>query len=250
MIPKQPSTLSLCVENEKVTACLAGIHSREYTNVLKNVKDILHPEELDYFSGLKYERRKLSYLLGRYAAKVAASDYLNDKKLTKIEIFSGLFNQPVVRHLSFDTPDVTISHCDDIAVAIAFSPCKIMGLDIEYIAEEKLSVFETQLTESEKHMTSKEFDTVAAGAVCIWTIKEALSKAIKCGFTVPFKILELKKITPVNDSAYLSEFKNFKQYKSISVIFYPYILSIVLPCKMMVNTTTSSMLSYFNQLVY
>ena len=43
-----PTTLKLSDENESITAYLAGIHSREYTYALKNVKEILHPNELHY----------------------------------------------------------------------------------------------------------------------------------------------------------------------------------------------------------
>jgi Phosphopantetheinyl transferase len=237
-------------DRESVTAFLAYVPSKEYSYILNNLQNLLHQNERDYFSGLNYERRKLSYLLGRYAAKLAVSSYLEEASFAEIEIASGIFNQPFVKHQSIDTPDVTISHCDGLAVAIAFCPSQILGVDIEYVARDKISVFQSQLTEQEKHYADNRFKDSALGSVCLWTIKEALSKALKCGFMTPFDILEVELLNNMSDRTYLSFFKNFKQYKCVSVIFGSYVLSVVLPSKTILENLIESLLECFNELSY
>ena len=235
-------------KNEKISAYLACVHAQEYTSILKNIQNFLHPNETNYFLGLKYERRKLSYLLGRYAAKQVVAAYLNEIDLTEIEIVSGSFSQPIVKYLSVDTPHVTISHCDCLAAAIAFCPSQIMGVDVEYVARDRLSVYQSQLTNKEKGYVKNGFQDNVVGSVCLWTIKEALSKALKCGFMIPFDILEVEQLNCLDDRSYLSFFKNFKQYKCFSFIFSQYVLSVVLPNTVILRNSIDSLLESFDKL--
>lgn len=242
------TTLNIPDKKESVTSYLACVHSEKYASLLKDIQNLLSPIEMSYFSGLQHERRRLSYLLGRYAAKQVVASYLKETDLTEIEIASGCFNQPVVRHLSVDTPHVTISHCDCIAVAVAFCPAQIIGVDIEYIARDRLSVYQSQLTAKEKHYAVNRFQDSVAGSVCLWTVKEALSKALKCGFMVPFDILEVEQLDCLNDRSYVSFFKYFKQYKCISFITNPYVLSIALPGNTLLNNSIDSLIACFHEL--
>ncbi len=242
------TALNINDKNEKVSAYLACVHSQEYTSILKNIHNILHPNEINYFLGLEYERRKLSYLLGRHVAKQAVASYLNEIDFTEIEIVSGSFNQPIVKHLSADTPHVTISHCDCLATAIAFCPSQIIGVDVEYIDRERLSVYQSQLTTKEKDCIENSFQDNVSGSVCLWTIKEALSKALKCGFMIPFDILEVEQLNCLDDRSYLSSFKNFKQYKCFSFIFHPYVLSVVLPNVLILKNSIDSLFESFDEL--
>jgi phosphopantetheinyl transferase (holo-ACP synthase) len=70
----------------------------------------LESSERLYFSTLRYERRQMSYLLGRYAAKLALTQAFSEPHLRNIEkqlgrllffllieIARGVFEQPVVQ---------------------------------------------------------------------------------------------------------------------------------------------------------
>ena len=62
----------------------------------------------------------------------------------------------------------------------------------------------------------------------IWTIKESLSKVLKCGLMTPLHVLEIAEIDckrPIR----VSTFKNFAQYKVLSVVMGDVALSICLP---------------------
>jgi 4'-phosphopantetheinyl transferase len=63
----------------------------------------------------------------------------------------------------------------------------------------------------------------------IWTIKEAVSKAIKVGLMTPFATLEISSLHRLSDGGLLCYFKNFAQYKCYSWIIGKWILSIAIP---------------------
>jgi len=92
--------------------------------------EILGTNETGYFSTLRFARRKESYLLGRYAAKVALSKVLAEQDLKAIEIERGVFEQPIVRCDGNGRWDVTISHAGSLAVVLAYPTAHPMGIDI------------------------------------------------------------------------------------------------------------------------
>ena len=231
MSNKTVFSLELFRNDVRITAFFAFAIEEHYQNIFEKVQGFLHPNELIYFNNLKSEKRKFSYLTGRYCGKLAISQFLSETEMKDIEIRPGIFDQPIVRHHSIDTPEITISHCSDLAVAIAFPPGHIMGIDVEEIDFSKTHVFKSQLTQSEIDKVDRSFDDSRIGFHLIWTAKEALSKALKCGLTVPFDILEVEQIGHFAESGYLSSYKNFAQYKCISWVWDKHLLSIALPRK-------------------
>ncbi len=218
-----------------VRAFFAYVEKNQYNKIIDDLATFLHPNEIAYYENLVADKRKFSYLAGRYVAKLATAKYLDEPNLTAIEICPGVFDQPIVKHLSTDTPDVTLSHCDDVAVAIATEPGHITGVDIENIDFAKTHVFKTQITDREAGLAEECFEDFRVGYHLIWTAKEALSKAIKCGLTVPFDILETEEYSRGANGAYVLRYKNFVQYKSVSWIVNNHLLSITLPRKTNVN---------------
>ena len=96
------------------------VFGREYPAVLREVAELLAPAEAAYFADLHFLRRQQSFLLGRYAAKLALQCTLQEPNPKAIDIGRGVFEQPIVSYLSAKTPGVTISHCNEIAVALAW----------------------------------------------------------------------------------------------------------------------------------
>ena len=224
-------SLNLSREQQTVNACLAFSAGHDSPPLETELAEILHQNELRYFRQLKSSRRRQQYFLGRQVGKEALSLYLNDSDRSGIEISSGVFHQPLVRYYSIDTPALTLSHSADFAVAIAHEAGHIMGVDVEQLDDSKNHIFQSSLTEREKSLAV--IPAYEQNLVCnvMWTIKEALSKAIKCGMTIPFEILEIGELKLESDGSLVSYFKHFGQYKVCSWILPGFALSIALPKK-------------------
>ncbi len=190
---------------------------------------VLHQEEKMYYETLKNNRRKKSYLLGRISAKVAISEILVVKvPLSSILIQSGIFQFPVVKNIQNQNIQISISHCDTYGITLAFPEEHPLGIDIEKINEDKIDIMKDYLCVEEFQKITTCSLSMTIGSTLIWTVKEGLSKILKTGLTVDFKILEIDSLTKKGD-VYISYFKYFGQYKAISYHIGDYICSIVLP---------------------
>lgn len=197
---------------------------------LEEVSSVFHSQELTYYDNLKFEKRKKSYLVGRYAAKHALAALLGDKDLSNIRIDQGIFSQPIVSCDSAHNIGVSITHCDELGAAIAFPESHPMGIDIERVNKNKREVMESQLTDAEQKLISETWNSRDALLTLIWTVKEALSKVLKTGLTTPFHIFEIEKVESKSDHS-ISSFRNFGQYKATSFNTGPFVCSIVYPKK-------------------
>ncbi|ARX70073.1 MULTISPECIES: 4'-phosphopantetheinyl transferase family protein [Bacillus] len=209
----------------KTNVCIC--YSSSINQYLETVK-YLHLNERAYFLTLKFEKRVESYLAGRYAAKMAISASIKNERLHEIQITSGIFNQPIVKHSSLMNVQVSISHCDSFGVAIAFSEEAPMGIDIERISIDNKDTLEAQMTVGEKRLTTLLSYPDEVIYTLFWTAKESLSKILKTGLTTSLEIYEINKIEISNGIVY-SYHQNFSQYCTASVIFGQYIYSITYP---------------------
>lgn len=196
---------------------------------LENHLAVLHSTESAHYESLKFERRKQSYLLGRIAAKTAVSALLEINNPASFNIGFGIFHFPVVKGLNENT-QVSISHCDDIGIALAFPEEHPLGLDIEKINDQRLEAIKSQLSDEEKALLEGCPVPAITGFTLAWTIKEALSKVLRTGLTADFKILEINSIKS-SVQEYTSTFRYYDQYKAISQHSNDYACSIILPRK-------------------
>lgn len=191
---------------------------------------LLHPRELAYFNTLEFDRRRRSYLIGRYAAKQAVAAFVQEKNLQKILIEQGIFKQPVVRYEDDHNIQISITHCDELGAAIAFPEAHPMGIDLQEINTNKRKVIESQMTDAEKKIAttlSRPYDTLLT---LLWTAKEALSKVLKTGMMTPFTIYEVSTVE-IQDDCLIGYFQNFAQYKTLSFEIDHHVCSIVFPEK-------------------
>lgn len=209
----------------RVSLNLSKIKEAERVTEIKN---ILHYDEYKYFETLKYRRRINSFLLGRYSAKKAISALIGEGNLKKILIKNGIINQPVVVCEYCSNIQVSLTHCNNLAAAVAYDDMLVLGIDIENNNQQVNEVAGTGLTEHEKELAYRIPSLYKGFPATIWTIKESLSKALKTGLTIPFNILEVNSID-VCDGYYSSTFSNFAQYNSISFIVGDCICSITYP---------------------
>lgn len=189
----------------------------------------LHHQECREYKTLKVTRRIRSFLVGRLAAKQAVAALTGEKELNGILIQSGVFSQPVVICEKRNT-QVSITHCEDYGMAIAFPEVHPMGIDLEKIDPLKRDVFAGQITAFENTLIVPAEIQYDVGLALLWTAKEALSKVLKTGLMAPFELFEVAKIN-FCENFITCYYKNFSQYKAISFSIGKYMCSIVYPLK-------------------
>lgn len=160
------------------------------------VRSLLCTEEQSYFDRLCFEKRKLSYLLGRYTAKRAVS-FLTHEDVKDINIGYGVFNNPIINSSGKGQRlEVSISHSDEVCAAIAFPSAHPMGVDVERIVPDTAAIIEGELTAIEMDLVRKcsKFTEQAVSLTTAWTIKESLSKVLKTGLMTPFALYEISRM--------------------------------------------------------
>lgn len=191
----------------------------------------LHPEELNYYHSLKYERRMRSFLSGRYAAKTAIAGWGGEAQLREMHemrIDQGIFQQPVALVQGASALEVSITHGDGAAAAIAFDRHVPSGIDLERVDPGKRAILAAQLTEREQAIVETLPGPELEALTVFWTAKEALSKALKTGLTVSMQLFEIQHAA-VRNGGIVSCFEHFAQYEAASFVCAPYICSIVYP---------------------
>ena len=188
---------------------------------------LLHPREEEYLHSLKYDKRKHSYMLGRIACKQALSQ-ITEEKPEAVFIDFGVFQFPVVKYIRETNMQVSITHCEDIGIAIAFPEVHPLGIDIEKINTKEVAAMEGQMTRKEKAMVSGMELPANIAYTMLWTIKEGLSKVLKTGLMTDFKCFEIHTLLPAKES-YESTFTYYGQYKAISYVLSSYVFTLVLP---------------------
>ena len=171
-------------------------------------------------------------MIGRYCAKQALSASTHKKDLTDILIENGVFQQPIVYYPTHKNPQVSISHTDTLGAALAFPEAHPMAIDVETINTDKDNAIQTQLTNHERRLLSSLSNTMPPQL--LWTVKEALSKILKCGLMIPFELLEVEDIIQ-QENFCVSHFKNLQQYKALSFLLAENVCSLVYPKKTRLN---------------
>jgi 4'-phosphopantetheinyl transferase len=191
--------------------------------------EFLGSSERLYFSALRFERRQMSYLLGRYAAKLALSHVFSEPDLRNIEITRGVFEQPIVQCRRTSTWCVTISHADSLAVAVAYPAGHPMGVDLERVDPLRYETIVSQLSAEEKQWATAATTDQLEIVTALWTAKEALSKALVTGLMAPIEIYTLAQFRQIESGLWEGHFKNFAQYKVLVWAGASYVLSIAMP---------------------
>jgi 4'-phosphopantetheinyl transferase len=193
---------------------------------------VLHPHENEYYNSLRFDRRRQSYLLGRLTAKKAVSQ-LAGVDAGSFYIDQGIFDFPVVKGTGQNI-QATISHCDDIGLALAFPEEHPLGLDIEHISSERGDAMKSQVSPAEEALLKDCNIPLLTGYAIAWTIKEAFTKIIRTGLTMDLRLTEIKSLEK-NNRQYLAAFRHFSQYKAICVHCGDYACAVVLPAKTTVD---------------
>lgn len=227
--PGRAIAISLTREGWTGRACFVWVRCEFFPELASDYRRFLHDEEVRYYETLSVERRRLSYLLGRFTAKKALLNYsgvaLAD---TQIQIVPGVFSQPVVRPGFADPVGVSISHSESIAGSIAFPETHPMAVDLEVADENRIDIMKTQILEEELALALPHWADESLICTTIWTAKEALSKILRCGMTCPFDLLAISEFC-LEPPGFTGRFRNFGQYKFQSWWRNKTVVSFVLP---------------------
>jgi 4'-phosphopantetheinyl transferase len=221
----QVESLALPHPAGSISVSVASVPLTGFEALKARRQEFLSPQELAYFDGRKFERKQRSYLSGRHAAKLALAHFVPGSRPCEIDIYPGVFDQPLVRMPSGEVPGITITHCDDLAMALAFPVSHPMGIDVERIDPAMVATMKTQMCAAELAWAATDEPRRCA---LIWTAKEALSKTLKCGLTTAFDLLEVEGWQSTAHG-WRGTYRHFKQYRSHSWLGREHALSLTLP---------------------
>ncbi len=225
---------------ERAPGFLAFAFRWEYEFLEQRAAFFLHPQEVSYFHTLQFQSRRESYLLGRCAGKRALASLVPEEPPARIEIARGLFHQPIVQCLAAAVPELSLAHSKNIAVAVATASGHIAAVDVELLEADKLSALSSCASATERALLDKVDCSTTEGLFLLFTMKEALSKALRCGLTAPFSVFEVARLETVGERAFVAHFSNFAQYKALSWIVAGHALSLVVPARSAVGFTPNT----------
>ena len=201
------------------------------TSSLMEDLSFLHVRERGYYDGLRAGKRRSEYLLGRKAAKGAIHVLAPGVDPASIAIDFGVFQFPVLQCAELHNLQVSISHCNEISVALAFPEEHPMGIDLERLDPDNAEIMKGLLTSREAGLIAESSLDLSVGSALIWTVKEALSKIFRTGLTVDTAMLAIASLEmgAGMDAPVCCSFQHVSQYRSFSFIVGDHICSLVLP---------------------
>lgn len=213
----------------RTLACAMSLVSAPLEALEAAAANWLAPEEEALLTERLAPARRQSLLAGRWAAKNALGLLAPGIAARDIHILPGLFEQPVATLTGRANLQVTLAHAGGAALAVAHPESCPMGVDLERAAPEHLGALSEQTTarERERAHAALAFDEPQR-LLLLWCLKEALSKALRCGLTVPFGLLEVTSLAPLPGGV-RARFENFAQYEGIAFAAAPFALAVVHP---------------------
>jgi phosphopantetheinyl transferase len=201
------------------------LSSGKYDASIQEYRSSLSPEEEEILSKFKVTSRQNDFIAGRVLAKNSIS--IIEKKLStnEINILHGVWGFPVLDTKELSNMWISIAHTKEYAAAIlSEAVTHPIGVDIEEITSKNedslkyfLSRYDLDLSLEEKHV--------------YWASKEAVSKALRTGFTIPEEIFEISEIT-LTDQLYIIKFKHLQRLQAIAWIQDNVVTSIAYPTEL------------------
>ncbi|MBK6265309.1 4'-phosphopantetheinyl transferase superfamily protein [Marivirga sp. S37H4] len=148
-------------------------------------------------------------------------------KAQGIRVEKGFFGDPLLIHESESSYQASVSHSSSITGVIVTNACIPIGLDIEKIKPRDYKCYFTDGERSLIQAHDKFYQP--ALETLLWATKEALSKAIRLGFTVDVSIYTVKSIQ-IKDGIVFFKFVHFPRFQCQGIIMEDeYALAIAYP---------------------
>lgn len=189
----------------------------------------LHADEEALLTDRLHARRRHGLLIGRYAAKCALATLRPDLDPRSLAIRPGVLEQPVLSGENIDNLGISLSHAGPVAVAVVFPEACPMGIDLERIRPANVALLTRQTTAAERRNLAARLAAPEAERLTrLWCLKEALSKALRCGLTVPLELLAVGSVEARPPGLGVT-FANFAQYQGLSLAAGDLAAALVLP---------------------
>lgn len=189
--------------------------------------------DLDYIRKIKNPGRRYDCILGRFAAKNAASVLLGIK-MRDITIEKGVFDQPIVRNKKDSGIQVTISHIQNYGLSVSYTRELILGADMERSDHRAMEA--VYLSAYERRMA----DHMECSKAVIWTAREALLKCLKAGIYFPQRLLELDSVR-ADGGTISGTYRYFRQYVFQAYDFGKRTVAIAYPSNVKCNLNLSEL---------
>lgn len=239
----------LCQEKEQALS-LVDLHLIEQTlqqDETSLLSQILSQAEQHYFQRFKYIKRKKEWLGGRIAGKAAllalADAAPNVRNIMRnMTILPNKHGRPMIKELpaclftqasqASQASDITISisHSDGFATALARKKSAThpsCGVDIQEISPKLAGLTSHFATDAELQLLAEQTNCAEdTRLTMLWTVKEALKKALLHDQSVIFSATELQTVVRISDSVWCFTCTVQRQVQSVLVHHLsPYVVS-------------------------
>ncbi|ACK82622.1 4'-phosphopantetheinyl transferase [Methylorubrum extorquens CM4] len=189
----------------------------------------LHAHEEALLTDRLHARRRHGLLIGRYAAKCALAAFRPELDPRDLAIRPGVLEQPVLSGAGVENLGISLSHAGPVAVAVVFPEACPMGIDLERIQPANIALLTRQTLAAERRQIAARLDAPEAERLTrLWCLKEALSKTLRCGLTVPLDLLAVGSVVAEPPGLGVT-FANFAQYRGLSLAAGDLAAALVLP---------------------
>lgn len=211
------------IENEQKHQFI--LSTGKYDASIQEYRSSLSSKEVRMLSKFKVVSRQNEFIAGRLLAKNSVLSIREDLLPSQITIITGVWGFPVFDTKGLNNMWISIAHTKQHAAAILSKVNTYpIGIDIEEIAFENndslkhfLSGYDQNFSLEEKHI--------------YWASKEAVSKALRTGFTIPEDLFEISEIT-FDQQFYSVKFKHLQRLRVIAWIHDNIITSIAYPIEL------------------
>lgn len=236
-----PQSLLLRRGAEERHACFVVVEANALDSPAASPEAMLSGAEQAQFAALRFAPKRISFLLGRLAAKRALGVLLNEADLRAIDIYNGVFGQPLVRHARAGGIDVTVSHSYGVAVALAFPAQWPIGIDLEMVPAQSVDTVLAELGASAAEQAWIDAGAPDRMTACgvLWSAREALGKSMKIGLNCPLGVLALGALAaagsvaagraPARSAAWTGTYLHFPQSRCVSQTDSGRVLSMAAP---------------------
>ena len=175
---------------------------------LENIEEWLSDKELESANSFGIEKRKKQYCLGRITTKKALSLFTNEVIFKDISVVNEKSGYPIIKNSLYST---SITHADEIVASLVFKKEFSFGIDVQDIRARAIKIMKYITSDGEQIPNNPESLTMA------WTMKESLSKALKCGFRIPFEELELVDLFQ-KENIFFCSYAKHREFKGIALV--------------------------------
>jgi len=197
----------------------------KFDNSIQKLRTSLSFEEEKILKNFKVISRQNEFVAGRVLAKNNVILIKEKFAPNEINIISGVWGFPIFDTKEINNMWVSIAHSKKYAASLLSElNTHPIGVDIEEITPENdatlaffLSRYNRDLSLEKKHI--------------YWASKEAVSKALRTGFTIPEVFFEISEIK-FNNSFYIIKFKHLQRLQAITWVKDNLVISIAYPIEL------------------